>query len=207
MVQHKTHQTDSPPRLDDAALNLKVKRLQTSIKKWAQENDLWGDCGFKTWIEHYDSPPHAQNPCVFLLWFEGNLCTLFNGYGFDTDGLMSQFSDLIENSDFEWEIINHTTVGFWAKEIDLQKAYAEMLTWRWTSSLIAPEYSLIHEFVFDFFSTNDGSPVSHRGQRPCPKGREDHFARASKIRLGAGKGAVRWMWETSPKRGCRDAKS
>jgi hypothetical protein len=112
--------------LDDSALNLKVKRLQTSIKKWAHQNELWGDCGFKTWIEHYDSPPHAQNPCVFLLCFEGNLFTLFNGYGDDPDGLIQQFSALIKSSGFEWDMINHTTIGFWATEIGLQRAYAEI---------------------------------------------------------------------------------
>jgi hypothetical protein len=189
MFEHKASEKACAPQLNDVALNRKVKALQSTIKKWAHQNDLWGDCGFKTWIEHYDSPPHAQNPCVLLFCFEGNLLTLFNGYGHDPDGLIDQFRALIENSDFEWDMIDHTTIGFWGKNLGLQRAYAEMLAWRWNSSLIAPEYSLIHESIFQFFSTNDGKALRQLSPRRFEEYLDSLFqARGYRTELGPGTG-------------------
>ena len=45
-----------------------------------------------------------------------------------------------------------TTVVFLADDDATSAAYHRLAEWNWSSSLVAPDFALIHESIFDYFN-------------------------------------------------------
>ena len=50
---------------------------------------------------------------------------------------------------FWWDWMDGATVVFLANDEETSAAYSELAEWSWTSSLIAPDFALIHESIFE----------------------------------------------------------
>jgi hypothetical protein len=70
----------------DQDLIARIAVLHATIENWARARDLWFDCGFKTFEEHSDAEPTSP-VAVTIMWFEGPLHAVFNGFSLD-DGII-----------------------------------------------------------------------------------------------------------------------
>lgn len=64
--------------MHDARLEKNIEALKSVIHSWAQKQELWKDCKFKSWSEHFDDEP-SENPCVLLLCASGQLGEILYG--------------------------------------------------------------------------------------------------------------------------------
>jgi len=139
----------------DAVLEKKIEDLRSKIEAWAKSHDLWSDCGFSSWAEHYNDEPPVM-PCVLLLLFDGPLYDVFNGTG--CDELYAEFSALIDTvPEFCFELENNTTVSFWVEEDgykELNEAYRDYFEWRWICDLIKPDFSDIYSEIYSRFENS-----------------------------------------------------
>ena len=149
--------TQTIRQYSDGFLLKKSKKLQGSIKSWAERNSVWQDCGFKSWVEHYDSPPDPGIPCAFLLCLDGGFSQLVEGD--ESWGLFKEFQALVDASGFWWDRMDSSTLVFMANDEELSKAYGALAEWDWTSSLIAPDFALIHESIFEYFHKSGGASL------------------------------------------------
>src|SRR5271166_6275560 len=62
----------------DQVLEAEIVKLESAIEKWARSHDLWHDCAFTTYLDHFDAEP--ASPIVSMLCFEGPLYNVFGGH-------------------------------------------------------------------------------------------------------------------------------
>jgi hypothetical protein len=139
----------NPVEISDEVLKKKNRALQNAIKTWAKQNSIWQDCSFTTWVKHYDSPPDPSIPAACLLCLDCSLAqVLERGRG----NLFLQFARIVKRAGFWWDWMDNLTMVFIASNEETSAAYREFAEWNWTSSLIAPDFTLIHESIFSYFN-------------------------------------------------------
>lgn len=137
--------------MTDIQLETKIEDLKKRIRSWAKIHNLWHDTGFKTWSEYFNDEPE-ENPCVLVMWSEGPLCNVLNFDG--SSHLCDDFFELIESTDFEFDMYDHGIAVFYAKEKTLKDHYKDYFEWRWICELITPDYSDLYEEIFKRFVKN-----------------------------------------------------
>jgi hypothetical protein len=133
----------------DAELKAKIDSLKDKIKSWADSHDLWYDAGFLDPIEHFGERPD-ESPCVLALWYEGPLFNIFRHYS-DAD-LLNEFDELIEGTEFEYDIEDHITMTFMARDEKLAEEYRKYFDFRWVCQRIGPEFAEIYTELFEHFA-------------------------------------------------------
>lgn len=136
--------------LTDAELERKISDLKTQIESWAIKHDIWSDAGFKTYDEHFDDQP-LDEPYVLVLWYEGGLFNLFNGYT-QNDIIRDEFEELVDATDFMYEFYDHMTMVFSAKDEKLNEEYRRYFSFKWVCKLVTPDFSQIYEELFEHFA-------------------------------------------------------
>jgi Restriction endonuclease len=131
----------------DQALESKIQRLRTAIEEWLREKELTVDCGFTSWLEHFDDEPE-ETPCVLLLWHENHLT--------DSTDLLSELAlEVVQPLGFLSEPITHTLIGFYVDEDDwLRHAYRSYYEWKWLLRLIESSYYGLYGEIFEYTSRN-----------------------------------------------------
>ena len=137
--------------MTDEQLEAKIEDLKSLIHSWAEKHDLWHDAGFKTWSEHFDDEPR-ENPSVLLMWFEGPLYKIFNGYS--NSNLEDEFWQLIKSTKFNFDMYEHTLMTFYTEDETLKNLYKDYFEWHWILDLITPDYSDLYEELFQRFAKN-----------------------------------------------------
>lgn len=114
--------------MHDAQLEKKIQVLKSVIRFWAEQNNLWHDCTFKSWNEHFDDEP-PENPCVIVLCASGQLGEILHGYyGCD---FYHEFEDLIQTTEFYFEIHGGGVFTFWVNSDEhLEEAYRNYFEWQ-----------------------------------------------------------------------------
>jgi hypothetical protein len=140
------------PDHSDQELGLRIATLHAAIENWARAKDLWFDCGFKTYDEHSSGEPTFP-AVVLVMWFEGPLHAVFNGFSED-DGSNDEFHALVESLGFEYECLNGTTMAFFAIDPALSAAFYSYFHWRWVCSLIQPDCDDVYEEMYAHFARN-----------------------------------------------------
>lgn len=92
----------------DAQLEARIENLKRVIRQWAESRDLWHDCGFKTWADHFDEEPQDP-PVVLVFWFEG---PMYNVINCEEPELFDEFQEAINATDFSLEILDRVTAYF-----------------------------------------------------------------------------------------------
>lgn len=136
----------------DSVLEQKIEQLQAKIISWAEQNEIWYDSGFHTYFEHFDDEPSEIAACITVMWIGGELYDLLSGQGYTS--FLDEFDELIDETDFWYEMYDHATMLFYCKEEELNKLYLDYFEWQWISELIKPDYTSLYQEVFDYFHLN-----------------------------------------------------
>lgn len=135
--------------MHEADLEKNIEALKLVIYSWAQQQDLWKDCKFKSWNEHFDDEP-LENPCVLLLCASGQLGEIL--YGYYGDELRDEFEELIQNTGFYFENHGGGVFTFWVdSNEELEEAYRDYFEWQWICDLVQPDFSDLYEEVYAWF--------------------------------------------------------
>lgn len=135
--------------MHDVRLEKNIAALKSVIQSWAQQKDLWNDCGFKSWSEHFDDEP-PENPCVLLLCASGQFGEIL--YGYYGDELRDEFEELIQTTGFYFEIYGGGVFTFWVDgDEELEEAYRNYFEWQWICDLVQPDFSDLYEEVYVWF--------------------------------------------------------
>ena len=135
--------------MHDVHLAKKIKDLKSVIKSWAEKRDLWNDCEFRSWSEHFDDEPPA-NPCILVLCASGQLGEILNGNY--CDELCDEFDELLQITDFYFEIYGGGVFTFWvANDEGLEESYRNYFEWQWICELVQPDFSDLYEEVYARF--------------------------------------------------------
>ncbi|WP_196814787.1 restriction endonuclease [Mesorhizobium sp. L103C131B0] len=135
---------------DDIALAAKIATLEQTIEAWARQNDLWFDCGFKSYLEHVDGEPNPPS-VVSLMYFEGPLFSIFNGYA-DDEGMAEEFYKLVDGLGFDAEQRDGTSMAFFAQDPEVSAAFDALFHWQWVCSLLKPDCSDVYEEIYAHFA-------------------------------------------------------
>lgn len=135
--------------MHDAHLENKIQNLKSVIRSWAERNDLWDDCSFQSWNEHFDDEP-PENPCVLLLCASGQLGEIL--YGYYGDELCNEFEDLVETTEYYFENYGGGVFTFWvSNDESLEEAYRNYFEWQWICNLVQPDFSDLYEEIYERF--------------------------------------------------------
>lgn len=135
--------------MNDAHLEKNIEALKSIIYSWAQQQDLWDDCEFQSWSEHFDDEP-LGNPCVLVLCASSQLGEILCGYY--GDEVRDEFQELIQTTDFYFENHEGGVFTFWvANDEDLEEAYRNYFEWQWICELVQPDFSDLYEEVYTRF--------------------------------------------------------
>ncbi|WP_128931674.1 restriction endonuclease [Bradyrhizobium zhanjiangense] len=138
------------PTYADQDVITKIVTLQTTIENWARAKDLWIDCGFKSQEERNDWEPMPPVAAA-IMWFEGPLHAIFNGFS-DDDGSYDAFHALVNGLGFECELLNGTTIAFFATDPELAAAFDTYFRWQWICQLIRPDCDDVYEEMYAHFA-------------------------------------------------------
>ena len=158
-----TPNTPAPPPTppDDDALATQILTLQKRIEAWVRRHGLWHDCGFKSYLDHFDAPPWPDHPVVTVFHSDGDFNRIFDG----TDGseeLYEGFSSLLKQHGYYLER-DTGLVYVYVSEPTLNSYFRDFLHWQWICNLIQPDFTDIHHEVFQPLSTSPrSSPETNR---------------------------------------------
>ncbi|HEY4135523.1 MAG TPA: restriction endonuclease [Alphaproteobacteria bacterium] len=138
-----------PPGYDDAALEARIKALQTAVELWSRQRNMWEDCGFQSFAHRVGAEP-GENACVTVLYFEGPLYKMFNGTW--DDGSETSFSELIASLGYEYELSDHVSAHFYALDTTLRVAFDDYFHWQWVCGLIEPDCADVYEELYAHFA-------------------------------------------------------
>ena len=135
--------------MHDAYLEKRIEALKSVIQTWAQKNDLWKDCNFKSWSEHFDDEP-PESPCVLILCSSGRLGEIL--YGYYGNELCNRFEKLLQTTGFYYEIYGSGIFTFWVNGDEaLEEAYRNYFEWQWICDLVQPDFLDLYEEVYTRF--------------------------------------------------------
>ena len=138
--------------MTDSAIAAEILGLQERIEGWVRRHDLWHDCGFKSYLDHFDAPPWSGSPVVTVFYSDGDFNRIFDG----TDGseeLYDGFASLLREGGYYFER-DTGLVYVYAIEPTLNAAFQDYFHWQWICSLIRPDFIDIHHEVFEHFQHN-----------------------------------------------------
>lgn len=135
--------------ISDLILEQKIQTLQENIQHWAEGRQLWHDSGFRSAHDHFDSEPNENQACVTVLWSEGEICSMFNGFTHYDD--LESFEAFMDTQEFYYEHDSGCTFGFYAKDEELNARYLQYFEWQWICELIKPNYTSLYQEIFDYF--------------------------------------------------------
>lgn len=133
----------------DAELTAEIERVRTNLQTWMERNDLWSDCGFKSFLEHVDGEP-SDPPVVSIFWFEGGMHSVLSGE--DYDGLEPAFNDLLSAMGYHYENLNGTTIAIYPEDEQLAHAFQAYFHWQWVCSLLNEDTADVYHELYDQFA-------------------------------------------------------
>jgi hypothetical protein len=139
-------------KYSDNELEEKIENLKKIVKTVIEKHNLWDDdyCGFSSYAEYYDDEP-SENPCVLIFWFNGDVLEAINGWS--SIDLDEEIYQALEQTEFLFELDDHTVGGFYLvdDESELAEAFRDYFKWNWICDLIKPDYAALYEEIFDRF--------------------------------------------------------
>jgi Restriction endonuclease len=157
-MQEKRHGEAS--LFSDVEIASEVTRVSGAIEAWARENELWHDCGFKSWLEENDDEPGSECP-LMVMWGEGPMYSVWNGRH---DGAEAAFRHLLESLGYWYENQNGAIINIYANEDIQNQKLAAHARWQWLQSLVLPDFSDVSAELYEHFAKypNDLQKLKHR---------------------------------------------
>jgi hypothetical protein len=135
---------------DDQTLAHDIELLQVAIQDWATGNDIWFDCGFKTYQEHVNGEP-PEPPVASILYFSSAFADAAL-YG----SLEEQFIELLQSHGFHYENADGSTLYFYPEDGPRCDAFAEYFKWEWICGLVQPDFADVYEELYSHFAKRPG---------------------------------------------------
>lgn len=132
----------------DEDIEREIVRLEAAITGWAKERDLWFDCGFTNWLDHYKDEPSAGTP-LLVMWADGPMHRVWGGELAEEE---EQFQEFLDGLGYWYENYDGVTVHFQANDEDLGRAFDEYTKWRWICQLVKPDIAEVYEELFAHFA-------------------------------------------------------
>lgn len=135
---------------NDRWVEAEIEELKRRVQKWAEKRDLWYDCGFKTFEDHFDAEPGEPPECL-VLWYEGPLGSTIDGMNPDVPE--SEFRDIFDETGFLFESHDNVTGVVYLETEDPERAeaYRQYFHWKWVCSLIQDDCADVYAELFDHF--------------------------------------------------------
>lgn len=136
------------PNYTDDILVADLKAFQDSVQAWAIDQDIWFDCGFKTYLEHVDGEPSETDPVVCVQYYSSDFEQALFG------DLYAEFSELLSRHGFWYEVSTPGNIHYYPEEGPRCQAYAKYFRWLWVCSLVQEDFADIYEELYSFFATH-----------------------------------------------------
>jgi hypothetical protein len=127
----------------DIELQKRVDDLKSSIEAWLIELNLNYDCGFKSWVEHFNDEP-GPIPCVLVLCHENALnhsYELMEELCVEVIGKLGYFAE-------PWD--SCTLCIYLDDDSELQAAFQNREEWTWLLQLIEDSYFDLNSEIFEY---------------------------------------------------------
>lgn len=134
----------------DIQLAQEISRLETAIKKWAEERELWVDSGFKEFLQHVNGEP--ESPAVVTVLYTGGDLTRVLDEDLEMDG--PPLCEIVASMGFFCENQNGYTYYFYSNDEALNAAFESYFHWQWVCSLILPDAGDVYEELYAHFAAN-----------------------------------------------------
>ncbi len=150
----------------DIAIADRISMLESSIREWANANEIWDEEDSKFWshLEYFDVEP-LEIPCLLVLTSSGELGKFLDGEAYDE--LHGSFYGLMNQLGVHKELESYGVATFWlTDEGDPHIAIMqEFFEWQWICELIRPEFSELYVEIYEWFSKkpDDFAKLSPRG--------------------------------------------
>lgn len=137
-------------RYTDIQLVQEISRLETAIRRWAEERDLWHDSGFKEFLQHVGGEPGSP-AVVTVLYSDGDLARVLDE---DLEVVGPPFREFASSLGYFCENQNGYTYYFYADDEALNAAFESYFHWQWVCSLIQPDAGDVYEELYAHFAAN-----------------------------------------------------
>jgi len=134
----------------DEKLQSQIDNLERSIENLVRKHDHWFDCGFAKFLDYVDAEP-VYPSVISIMYFEGPLCSIFNGE-VDDEIFLSEFRDLLESYGFEYDLESRCQLNIYSTCPNLEKEYRQYFRWQWICQLIVPDCSDIYSELYAHFA-------------------------------------------------------
>lgn len=134
--------------MQDTSLETNIQSLQRVIKDWAEKYDIWDSSSFGSWIEHWDEEPYQEDPCILMLFPDGDLSRIL--YLQDNE-LYEEFEQLLQKFGCYYTLYDYGKIEIVLDDEELKKAYRNYFEWQWICGLIEPDFSDLYEEVYEWF--------------------------------------------------------
>ena len=143
---------EAPTSPNDRDLERRTQELQLAITDWLMRHDLWFDCCFKPFAEHFGEYTRPlSTPVVLVLCFEGPLFDILHGYT-ESWATRDAFDKFIESIGYSYECEDGTTLVFMPSDDELSAEYKAYYDFRWLCHAILPSYVDLNAEVYEHFS-------------------------------------------------------
>ena len=136
--------------MTDQILGRKINEFQKKLIDWAQQNELWYDSTFWSYLEYYNDEPSDVRACISVLTSDGPFFDMLNCY---EDGI-DEFEGFMETQEFFYERADQIAVHFYPKDDTLNINYIDYFEWQWITELIKPDYTNLYGEIFEYFKNN-----------------------------------------------------
>lgn len=130
--------------LTDNLLEGKIESLKSTIQKWAVKNDIWEYSGFTNYLDHFEYEP-TEIPAVLVLYSDGKMINVLN---YEYDKLSIEFEQLIDQTEFYYEMHDGVTAVFYPIKEELYDPFYNYFEWKWICEILKPNYTSLYEEVF-----------------------------------------------------------
>ena len=132
---------------NDGEIAREICRIEAEIEAWVKSRDLWGDCGFRSYVDCVDAEPWRDYPVVTIFASDGDFNRVFDGSG---EELYEEFSELLHRNGY-WFERDTGLVYILSSDEDMNKKYRAYFHWQWVCSLLKPDFNDIHHELFQYF--------------------------------------------------------
>lgn len=137
-------------RWSDGELEAEIQKLEGALQAWMVGNDLWSDCGFKSYLDHVGGEP-SNPPIVTMFWCEGPMYNVLSAE--DPEGHEIGFRECLEQLGYYYENIDGVTMAIYPDEdTDLERAFGSYFHWQWVCSLIKEDTADVYHELYEQFA-------------------------------------------------------
>jgi restriction system protein len=140
--------------IDETGLLIELEAFKADVIRWAKTCGLWHDAGFKIPFEHRNERPSQHE--VLVMWFEGPLFQIFNGYYGDEGNTEKEFLEIVDSHGLWFELADHVTASFGFTDPIRAVAHMRLQRWQWIQKLMTIRLLDVRAELYEHFAQSPG---------------------------------------------------